>query len=128
MKPTVWIVQEPMRKEWLPDAAGQPSWRWVSKGLDLASAGEYGNTIIIWGPDSTIHTRRLMEDEARKIARVYNEGQDYMVAIGSPSLIGILAWAIGIEGKRLRLLEWDRALKHYVPTLGDTAQDIIQKG
>lgn len=116
-KPTVWIAQEPMRK----DIAG----KWVSKGLDLASAVMYGNPIIIWPPDTSILVRSVMETEALKVADKYDEEQDYVIALGSPTLIAVLAWAIGSQSKRLRMLEWDRALLRYHPTLGDTIDDIV---
>ena len=111
-KPVVWITQEPMRK----DISG----RWVSKGLDLASASEYGNTIIIWGPDASIMSRDLVETEAIDAANAYNDQQDYIVALGSPTLSAVLSWAIGKAGKTLRMLEWDNKMAHYHPTLRDS--------
>lgn len=105
----VYIPQEPMVKH---------GGRWVSKGLDIASANLYGDMIIIWPPGTSIMTGSLVERDALKVARAYDEELDYMVALGSPSLIAILAWAIGKEGKVLRMLEWDRSMKRYYPTLG----------
>lgn len=116
-RPRVFIAQEPMRK----DANG----RWVSKGLDIASANEYGEIIIIWGPESSIMSRNYMEAEALKAADAYDELNDYVVALGSPTLISILAWAIGSRGKMLRVLEWDRSMQRYYPTLGASLDDIV---
>ena len=111
-KPKIWAAQEPLRK----NADG----RWISKGLDLASAAEYGDLIVVWPPDTSIMARSLLEDEARAVALRYNEQCDYVLALGSPSLIAVLGWAIGNADKQLRILEWDRALRRYYPTLGVT--------
>ena len=124
MKPVVWIVQEPMRKEYVAEIG----WRWVSKGLDLASAGRYGNSVIVWPPDAPIRTREVLEAEAGDIARSYNDQNDFIVAVGSPTLIAMLSWAIGKAGKSLRMLEWDRKNECYFPTMGDTTQQLLQKG
>lgn len=105
----VYIPQEPMIKQ---------GGRWVSKGLDIASANMYGDMIIVWPPGTSIMVGSLVEEDALKVARAYEEELDYMVALGSPSLIAMLAWAIGREGKMLRMLEWDRSMKRYYPTLG----------
>jgi hypothetical protein len=109
MKPKVYIPQEPMRKN--------GDGRWVSKGLNLAATVEYGEMCIIWGPDTSVLARELLFAEAMKIAEQYDEENDYMVALGSPSLIAVLAWAVGRVGKRMRVLEWDRSLQRYYPTL-----------
>ena len=111
--PTVWIAQEPMRKE---------NGTWVSKGLDIASANMYGEVQIVWGPDASILGRAEVENIAVRAAMKYDPSQDYVVALGSPSLIAMLAWAIGCEKKTLRILEWDRALQRYYPTLRSTLQ------
>ena len=105
----VYIPQEPMKK----DASG----RWVSKGLNLAAASQYGDMVIVWGPDTSVLTRAVLEDDARYTALAYDEEHDYVVALGSPSLIAMLSWAIGSEGKQLRMLEWDKSMGRYYPTL-----------
>ncbi len=111
-KPMVWIPQEPMHK----DRQGN----WVSKGFDLASATEFGSIIIVWPPGTSILQRQMIEDRALEIARQYDEFRDYVVCLGSPTLIAALGWAIGWEGKTLRVLEWDNKLARYYPTLGET--------
>lgn len=93
---------------------------WVSKGLNLAATSEFGRMLVIWGPDASIITRETIEEEARTAARRYNDQTDYLVALGSPSLIAAFSWAIGVYGKELRVLEWDRSLQRYYPTLGET--------
>lgn len=110
-KSIVFIPQEPMRK----NSEG----RWVSKGLNLASATAFGELSIIWPPDNSILNGAMLEEEALRVAKRYREDKDYIVALGSPTLIGLLAWAIGREGKMLRVLEWDRGLQRYYATLGE---------
>ena len=105
----VYVPQEPMRKN--PDGS------WSSKGYNLAAAADYGDICVIWKPDATIMTRASAEESAVLIAAQYNEDEDYVVALGSPSLIALLGWAIGAEGKQLRILEWDRRMGRYYPTL-----------
>jgi len=106
----VFIPQEPMVKV---------NGRWVSKGLDIASAYEYGDIVFVWPPGTSVMSRQLIEDDADVAAERYNDEVDYVVALGSPSLIAALGWAIGRRGKALRMLEWDRAMKRYYPTLGE---------
>jgi hypothetical protein len=111
MNSIVFIPQEPMRK----DGDG----KWVSKGLNLAATSAYGDMCIVWGPDTSILSHEFLSQEARKVAARYDEDRDYIVALGSPSLIALLSWAIGETGKRLRMLEWDRSMKRYYPTLSN---------
>lgn len=126
-KPVVWITQEPMRKEHGIDAHGKDTSRWVSKGLDIASASEYGSIAIIWPPAASVFSREMMERDAMKVARSYDHATDYIVALGSPTLIAVLSWAIGREDKILRMLEWDKGMRRYYPTLGDTLEDALTR-
>lgn len=107
-RPTVWIPQEPMRR------VGD---RWITKGLNLAATSEYGVMRIIWGPDTSILSREVLEQKAAECASVYDPTRDYIVALGSPSLIALFSWAIGAKGKTICMLEWDKALRRYYPTL-----------
>lgn len=109
-RPIVFAPQEPMRK----DTNG----RWVSKGLNLAATAEYGDLLIMWSPDASVLSYGHVMKEARSFAESYDEERDWLVAVGSPSLIAAFAHAIGIEGKRLRILEWDRAAQRYASTFG----------
>ncbi len=118
--PIVYIPQEPMRKDRATD-------RWVSKGLNLASATEYGELAIVWGPETSVLQRGMMEREALIVAEKYRDNCDWVVALGSPSLIALLGWAIGRSGKGLRILEWDKALSRYNPTLGNIVLSTIER-
>lgn len=96
--------------------------RWESRGLNLAALSEYGERIMVWEAGATIISRNMMTQEAMLAAEQYDAAQDYVVAIGSPTLIAILGWAIGARGKTLRMLEWDRAMQRYYPTLGESLE------
>lgn len=111
-KPVVYIPQEPMRKN--HDGV------WVSKGLNLAATSEFGIMCIVWPPNASILYRAHLEQTAKDMALKYREDTDYVVALGSPTLIAMMGWAIGNEGKVLRMLEWDRGLERYYPTLSET--------
>jgi hypothetical protein len=111
VRPLVFIPQEPMRKN--------RDGRWVSKGLDLAATADYGDTLIVWPPGTGIMQPAMLETEALCAADRYNDQRDYIVALGSPSLIAMLGWAIGRVQKQVRMLEWDRELRRYYVTLGE---------
>jgi hypothetical protein len=105
-----------------------PAGRWISKGLDLASANMYGNTIIIWPPDTSVFARTQLEQEALDVAKTYSADRgDYVMVLGSPSLSVILAWAIGSLSKPIRVLEWDRDMRRYYPTLGDSVAQVLSR-
>lgn len=89
----------------------------MSKGFDLAATAEYGDMRIIWTPDTSTLQRGLVEQEALNAARHYDPAHDYVLALGSPTLIGVLGWAIGSVDKPLRMLEWSKKMKRYYPTL-----------
>lgn len=125
-KSVVWVPQEPMKKEWVT-LNGMREARWVSKGFDLATANDFGIVSIIWPPDASVINREVMEREAFEIAARYDEKEDYILALGSPTLIALLAWAIGQNQKTLRMLEWDRGLRRYNPTLTDLLPDLIRE-
>ena len=107
-RPTIWIPQEPMHRE---------NGRWVSKGFDLAATAEYGNMKIIWSPDTSVLQRGEIERDALAAAKQYDSTCDYVVALGSPTLIGMLGWALGTLDKPLRVLEWSKQMKRYYPTM-----------
>jgi len=108
-KPVVWAAQEPMRKD--------NNGIWVPKGLDFSSVEKFGTLEFVWGPDASIMDREALEVEAQRCARQYDPAIDYIVALGSPTLIAILAWAIGTSGKQIHMLEWQKGPECYQTTL-----------
>lgn len=113
--PKVFIAQLPMKKN--PDGV------WVSKNLDLSKSEDFGELTVVWPPDASLSPRGAIERQATVMGRHYNDETDYMIALGSPSLICALAWAIGRAGKRLRMLEWQNREQRYVPTMLNTIFD-----
>lgn len=111
-RPTVFIPQLPMAKG--------PNGTWVNKPIDLNPAMDFGALEVVWPPGASVSSRDAIEREARRISELYDETQDYIIALGSPSLICILTWAIGRAGKKLRMLEWQNRDRRYAPTLLDS--------
>jgi hypothetical protein len=111
-QPIVFIAQIPMKKN--PDGV------WVQKPIDLTKASDYGMLEVVWPPQASVAARADIEAEAMKIGRLYDPDKDYIIALGSPSLICAIAWAIGRCGKKLRMLEWQNRSKTYAPTMMDS--------
>jgi thiamine pyrophosphate-dependent acetolactate synthase large subunit-like protein len=107
--PQVYIAQEPMRK----DAAGQ----WVSKGYNLADATRFGAIKVVYPPGASVFADVLVHSVALRVAMLYDDKRDYIIAGGSPTLMMALAHAIGSQRKKLRILEWDRGMRSYYPTI-----------
>lgn len=105
----VYAAQEPMvknpRGEWEPNAT-----------MDMSDASRYGELIFVWAPGAAAFARAHLERRALEIADRFNEERDWVINVGSPTLLSILAWAIGYRGKKLRVLEWDRRTRQYHPT------------
>jgi len=108
-RPIVFAAQEPMYK----DADG----RWISRGFNLAAAADFGDLVIVWGPDAPIMSPGLIAGQALSAASRYDPAMDYIVALGSPTLIAVLAWAIGRKRKPIRMLEWDKRFGRYYVTM-----------
>lgn len=115
-KGKVFIIQEPMQF----DRAGA----FVKKRINLEAAHEYGELVIVFENPHSVLDRRIVMDKAHQAAEIYNEETDYVVPVGSPTLIAAMAWAIGLSGRKLRMLEWDRGLGKYNPTLCETLATI----
>lgn len=110
MRPKIYAAQEPSIK--IEEGV------WAPKGLDFSSAHEFGELLFVWPPmDSYLFSRRKLEERALEAARNYDDTRDYILALGSPTLIGLLGWAIGKEGKKFRILEWTKATQTYYATL-----------
>lgn len=113
--PVVWIPQEPMFMQ-----GGM--WHKNEK-VNFSSADEYGKIEIIWpGPNNIVFNRLEMEKRALDVAELYDEQTDYILALGSPTLIALIGWGIGQENKQIRMLEWDRGLRRYYPTFDRKAK------
>jgi hypothetical protein len=107
--PRLYAPQEPLIKN-METQLWEPNRR-----IDLTPAKRFGEITFVWPPGSAIWASYHVRNKALEIAKQYNDGEDFVINLGSPSLIGILCWAIGNVGKELRVLEWDRRINDYVP-------------
>ena len=103
---TVFIPQQPARCDratelWMPT-------------VDVNPAMKFGNLKIMFD----MHTSRVPLDKLRvPLMRMLDEFQrdDYLVAIGDPSIIAMCAAYIGLKNNGyLRLLTWDRFEHSYI--------------
>ena len=112
-EPTVFAAQEPMVKN--------PNGHWVrNPHFNLADTQRFGAIRYIWSPGAAAFAPSDLRSRALEIAEEFDDSIDWLVNLGSPTLIATLAWALGRCGKRLRVLEWDRRGKCYVPTTDET--------
>lgn len=110
MRPKIYAAQEPSIK--IEEGV------WAPKGLDFSSAHEFGELMFVWPPmEAKLFSRRELEARAIEAARDYDDSRDFILALGSPTLIGLLGWAVGDQKKRFRILEWSKATQSYYATL-----------
>jgi hypothetical protein len=111
--PMIFAAQEPMIKNgsgnWIPN----PS-------FDLSDLKRFGNLFYVWSPGAANFAPAHLRERALQIAATFDEDNDCLVNLGSPTLIATLAWAIGKCGKTLRVLEWDRRSSQYILTTEQT--------
>ena len=87
---------------------------WVPS-VNMAPAEKYGELVVMLPPDANrLHTAPLvaaMKDQMRDFT-----AEDYVVAVGDPSLIAAAAViATRKSGGLLRILKWDRMRAEYLP-------------
>ena len=102
----VYVPQQPSRFDtatrlWIPT-------------VNLDSAKVYGEVVIMLPPNANrLHTAPLVA--ALKELMASFTAEDYVVAVGDPSLIAAAACiAARKTGGSLRLLKWDRMSKDYI--------------
>lgn len=107
--PKIFAAQEPMIKngngQWIPNPT-----------FDLSDLNRFGNLFYVWSPGAVNFAPDHLRKRALEIASTFDDNCDCLVNLGSPTLIAILAWALGKCDKSLRVLEWDRRLSQYVLT------------
>lgn len=109
--PRLFAPQEPLLKN-LETGLWEPNRR-----IDVSAAKRFGDITFVWPPGSAIWASWHVRQKALEVAETYDDREDFVINLGSPSLIGILCWAIGNTGKELRVLEWDRRIADYVPVI-----------
>ena len=113
--PTVFIPQQPARFDratelWMPT-------------VDVQPAAKFGELKVMFD----MHTSRVPLDKLRvPLTRMLDEFKrdDYLVAIGDPSIIAMCSAYIGLKHNGfLQLLTWDRFTHNYISreiNLGNT--------
>jgi hypothetical protein len=84
--------------------------------MNMHAAERFGELIVLLPPNANrLHTAPLLEALKERMADFTAE--DWLVAIGDPSLIAAAAClAARKTGGLLRLLKWDRMTSDYLPT------------
>lgn len=105
--PKVYVPQQPSRFDsstrlWIPT-------------VNVSPAATFGEIIVMLPPNANrLHTAPLVAALKDKMADY--QADDYIVAVGDPSLIAAAACiASNKTGGTLRLLKWDRMSSAYIP-------------
>jgi len=82
--------------------------------MNMQAAEKYGQLVVLLPPDANrLHIVPLLE--ALKSGMVTFGADDWLVAVGDPSLIAAAACiAVRKTGGLLRLLKWDRLTSDYI--------------
>ena len=106
MQPTVYIVQEPTRRN---RNTGQ-----MESTFDLTPAAAYGDLKVMLPPGNVMLSSKPMSDKLKHELRNFNDN-DFLLAIGAPAAF---ATATAIAAKfnmgRYKLLTWDRESRAYI--------------
>lgn len=85
---------------------------WVPQ-VDLSRAERFGDIVVLLRPDAyRMAVAQLIPGMKEKMQGFSN--QDYLVALGDPSIIAAAAMiAASMNGGRVRMLKWDRNMGDY---------------
>lgn len=108
---TVYAPQEPLIKN-MVTGIYEPNRRY-----NLDALRKFGDIQFCWPNGSQVWARYETMQHARAIAQKFSSEHDWVVNLGSPTLMYLLGWAIGAENKPLRILEWDGRINDYVPII-----------
>jgi hypothetical protein len=103
----VYVPQQPSRfdsatKLWIPT-------------INVDSAREFGEIVVMLPPNANrLHTAPLVAALKEQLALFTRD--DYIVALGDPSLIAAAACIAALKtGGRFNMLKWDRMTSSYIP-------------
>lgn len=106
MRPTVYIPQEPVRRN---RATGH-----LEPAFDLTPAAVYGDLQVLLPSGNVMLSSKPMTDKLTHALRHFND-DDFLLAIGDPTAY---ATAVAIAAKhnmgRYTLLKWDRESRAYI--------------
>lgn len=100
--PQVPSKYDPATKLWVPS-------------INLEPASSFGEIVVMLPPNANrLHINPLIA-ALREQMKDYTE-EDYVVAVGDPSLIAAVSCiAVRKTGGLLRILKWDRQTSSYIP-------------
>lgn len=86
---------------------------WVPQ-VDISPAKKFGEPVVLLPPEANrLHTAPLLVALRENLRHI--TADDYLVALGDPSIIAITAClAVANTGGMLRLLKWDRQAGDYI--------------
>ena len=92
--------------------------------FDLASASEYGELRYVLSSNAAPWSDGILSDIEREMAD-YVSGRDYILLIGNPILIALVAVVAARSGPIIQFLQWNGRQCKYLPVtinlLGDLA-------
>jgi hypothetical protein len=85
----------------------------ASNAFDFSAAAQFGQLTTILDDMDDPMFLALLTPKIREALNSFKE-DDYLVAVGDPSVIAICSGIILRRQKRLNLLKWDRKLTMYI--------------
>jgi len=109
-RPTVYVIQEPMRKE---EGGG------MVPVMDFRKVLDYGDPVVVLGNGRVSLRPGPTIDTITEVLKNYTD-DDYIVSVGDPSAIFIAAMIAGDRNNgKCNLLKWDKAAKQYIKVVID---------
>jgi len=106
MKGTVYIVQEPVRRN---RDSGQ-----LEPVFDLTPAAVYGDLKVLLPPGNVMLSTAPMVAKLRHELRNFND-EDYLLLTGDPNAIGTAASIASRNNRgRFQSLKWDKRARQYI--------------
>jgi len=110
MSSRVFVVQRPTYRD-------RKTGDWITK-YDLTPAKEFGELVDVLPVGQTFWDAETMVAQADRILNAttheFDPKEDYILAIGDPIAIAVVAMIAGTYGD-VRILKWDRKAQSYQP-------------
>lgn len=110
MSSRVFVVQRPTYRD-------RKTGEWITK-YDLTPAKEFGELVDVLPVGQTFWDAETIAAQAERILNAttweFDPDEDYILAIGDPVAIAVVAMIAGRLGK-LNILKWDRKAQSYQP-------------
>ena len=103
----VFVPQVPSRLDCSNDT-------WMPR-VDLSAAAKYGKVEVLLPPEAgRLLVVPLYELIRNKLAE-FNSDEDWLVALGDPTIFAAAACYVARKSGKLRILKWDRNACDYLP-------------